>query len=438
MIRSALFVAVLAAVLVGCVSVTNPIVTPAIPTLPGRTQGVTTPAPATPAATPTSAPTPTAEQTAEPTAEPTEEPTAEATEEPTAEATPEGPAATPAAIEDFGATDLLFADDFSDDSSGWGVGTNAGGTIAYASGALQFDTAEDGSWMWSRRATPELQNVLHIEADLTPSAAGYQGLLCADKDDILWGAIANDEGTWAFIKVTADGFTALSTNQDQGFAIVPGETTRMGLDCQGTAAGEFRMQLSLPDLGAATLYEGATDDGAAQFDRAGVYSESRADPYSLRVDNLFAYGGTGETTTMSDAAAALLEHVPSDWQPDCFESVGNPFDEGITAAISCTLTDGRSDFVDYLQFDTKDNMDTTYQQRVDIYSVESTDSCETGPDETGYAIGGSEAGRILCAPSVIGVRSDWTHDDLMILTTLTDFEGSYEDMYQDWLIAGPN
>jgi hypothetical protein len=26
----------------------------------------------------------------------------------------------------------------------------------------------------------------------------------------------------------------------------------------------------------------------------------------------------------------------------------------------------------------------------------------------------------------------------MILTTLTDFEGSYEDMYQDWLIAGPN
>jgi len=437
MIRSAAFVTAVAAVLVGCVSVSNPIVTPAIPTLPGRTQAVTTPAP-TAAVTPTPAPTPTAEPTAEPTPEPTPEPTEEPTAEATPEVTPEGPPPTPAAIEDFGATDLVFADDFSDEDSGWGVGENAGGEVAYVSGALQFDTAAAGSWMWSRRANPEPQNVVHVEADFMPTGDGYQGLLCSDSDDTLWGAVANASGIWVFIKLDSSGSTILSTNQEDGFAINPGATTRIALDCEGTAAGGFRMQLSLPDVGAATIYEGAIDEGAAQFDRAGVYGESATHPWSLRVDNLFVYGGTGETTSMSDAAAALLEHVPSEWQPDCFESVGNPFDEGIVAAVSCTLTDGRSDFVDYLQFDTLDHLNTTYQQRVDIYEVESQGSCQTGPNETGYSIGGSDAGRILCAPSVIGTRFDWTHDDLMILTTLTDFEGSYEDLYQDWLIAGPN
>ena len=436
MIRSALFVAAVAAVVVGCVSISQPIAS--VPSLPPRSQDVTTPAPQTPAATPTVAPTPTEEPTEEPTAEPTEEPTAEVTEEPTAEPTPEGPAATPAAIEDFGATELVFADDFSDDNSGWGVGPNAGGNVAYVSGALQFDTVAAEAWMWSRRAMPELQNVVHIEADFMPTAAGYQGLLCADNDDTLWGAVANGEGVWVFIKLTADGSTILSSNQEEGFATTPGATTRIGLDCEGTAAGGFRMQLSLPDSGAATIYEGAIDEGSAQFDRAGVYSESSANPYSLRVDNLFVYGGTGETPTMSDAATALLGHVPTEWQADCFESVGNPFDEGIAAAVSCTLSDDRSDFIDYLQFDTQANMETTYQQRVDIYSVESQGSCQTGPNETSYTIGGGETGRILCAPSVIGARYDWTHNDLTILSTLTDFEGSYEDLYQDWLVAGPN
>jgi hypothetical protein len=37
-----------------------------------------------------------------------------------------------------------------------------------------------------------------------------------------------------------------------------------------------------------------------------------------------------------------------------------------------------------------------------------------------------------------GIRLDWTDDRLSILTTLTDFEGSYPDTYSDWQAAGPN
>ncbi len=46
--------------------------------------------------------------------------------------------------------------------------------------------------------------------------------------------------------------------------------------------------------------------------------------------------------------------------------------------------------------------------------------------------------RILCAPQTTGTRLDWTLDSELILSTLTDFEGSYVDMYADWLVAGPN
>jgi len=82
-------------------------------------------------------------------------------------------------------------------------------------------------------------------------------------------------------------------------------------------------------------------------------------------------------------------------------------------------------------------MDSAYQARVDTWAVDPTTSCQSDPNEVTYTIGGTTAGRILCAPQTVGIRFDWTHDALMILSTLTDFDGSYGDAYEDWLIAGP-
>ncbi len=422
--RSFFVSAVVVSLLVGCVSLgpggTNP------PTAP-PSFGITTPAPATPVVTAT----PIATPIATPTAAPIETPTSEASTTP---APPLTPAPSSGTIEDFGADTLLFADDFSDDTSGFGVGTNSGGTVAYVNGALQFDTLSQGSWMWSRRSVDTFSNVVHVEASFTPSAFGYQGLLCARSDDELWGAVANANGIWVFIKLTSDGATILTSNQQVGFEITPGATTRIALDCAGTNTGSLRMQLSLPDVGLVATYEDT--EGPENFDRVGAYGESSAHPYSLRIDDLFAYGGEGNTT-MSPAAVALLQHVPAAWRPDCFETQPNPFESGALASLSCALADGRSDVADFVQFDTKTNMDAAYQARVDAWAVESTATCESGPNEVSYTIGGTPAGRVLCAPQTVGIRADWTHDLLTILTTLTDFDGSYGDAYQDWLIAGP-
>jgi hypothetical protein len=343
--------------------------------------------------------------------------------------------ASPGTIDDYGATTLLFTDDFSDDTSGWGTEANEFGSSSYADGTLLIDIPAASNSQFSGRQLDTTQNVLHVEGFFTPSAAGFQGLLCANSEEELYGAVAGGADTWAFVKLTSDGASVLSSNTEPGWTIPAGETTLMALDCAGTATGQFRMQLVLPDTGLAVQFEDS--EGPLSFDRVGVYGEAGPGAYSLQVDDVSAYGGTGDVS-MSPAASALLTHVPADWQADCFESPGSFFETGAEATLTCMLTDGRSDIAEYTKFDTKENMDAAYQTRVDTWAVESQGSCQSGPNETSYSIGGTSAGRILCAPQTVGIRVDWTYDTPLILSTLTDFEGSYEDTYQDWLIAGPN
>ncbi len=84
-------------------------------------------------------------------------------------------------------------------------------------------------------------------------------------------------------------------------------------------------------------------------------------------------------------------------------------------------------------------MDAYFQYLVDKYAVpESGLNCDAGAHLGAYTIGGEPAGQLLCAPDPLGgTRLFWTHDDLLILSDLDDNEGSYPDMYADWLIAGP-
>lgn len=281
-IRSVLVAALVCVGTAGCVSI-GPGETQ-LPT-PGR-PGITTPAPIRTATQATALPT--APLAPTPTLEPTLAPTLSA---------PPTPVASIVAIEDFGADALVFADAFDDSSSGWGVGSTPGGDVDYVDGALQFDTSAAGSWMWSRRTFDAFQNVVHLEAAFIPSAAGYQGLLCANNDDHLFGGVVTDTGRWVFMELTAKGANVLSTSEEDGWAIAPNVATRIALDCAGTVTGSLRMQLSLPDLGLARMYEADVFLDAEppdSFDRVGLYAEASGDPFSVRVDDFFVYGGTGD------------------------------------------------------------------------------------------------------------------------------------------------
>jgi hypothetical protein len=427
--RTILSTTAAAIVAVGCVSVSAPTALPG----PTTTLGITTPAPQTPTATPTTQPT--ASPSPSPTTEVTATPSSSASPAPTESAVPSGSAQPSAAVPiDFGADTIEFYDDFSITTSGWGTGSNDGGTVAYADEALRFDTTANGSWIWSRRLLDDAWNVLRVEGSLTPSGPGYAGLMCATDDNDLYGLVANGDGLYVFLHLTSTGAEVISTGQEPGWAMQPGTSNQMALDCAGTSTGVFRLQASRPALGVVANFE--STEGPASFDRAAVYAEASSDGFSLFVDDVYVYGGTEFSAGQPSAEVNnLLAHVPEAWRETCVETPVSSFDFGAFVAVVCTPQN--SDIVEYVQFDDKANLDVAYQARIDSWAVEPTGDCETGPDETGYSIGGAPAGRALCAPSVVGVRLDWTHDELLILTTLTDFDGSYADNYADWLLAGP-
>ncbi|HYI21406.1 MAG TPA: hypothetical protein VEX62_02115 [Candidatus Limnocylindrales bacterium] len=419
----------------GCVSIGSPTALPsATPSL-----GITTPAPSTAAPSPSPSAAPTASPTVAPTEAPTAtaQPTGTSSAAPTDSAAPSGsPGTSPAVPIVYGADTLLYYDDFSDPNSGWGVGTNAGGTVAYADGGLRFDPAAIGAWIWSRREANEPWNVMRVEGSVTPSHAGYTGLLCSADDDDLYGAVANADGVYIFVHLTSAGVEVISNGQEPGWALTPGVTTSMALDCAGTNTGALRLQFSLPDVSVVVSHEGT--EGPPNFDRAAVYAESGADGHSLLADDVYVYGGADFTGGQSSGNVdELLAHVPAEWRASCFETPISSTDAGAQVAVACSLDTGNADIAEYVLFDSQANMDVAYQARIDSWSVEPTGDCQTGPNETGYSVGGVSAGRALCAPQTVGVRLDWTHNDLLILSNLTDFEGSYADNYEDWLIAGP-
>ena len=301
------------------------------------------------------------------------------------------------------------------------------------------NAAAGGAWEWTRRLTGSTDNATHVEGVYTPSGAGYFGLLCADNDDEMWGAIANADGAYSFIKLGATGATTLAQGQLDILRLDPGDISRIALDCAGTATGSFRMQLYSAGTNEGAQYAAAPGEGPTAIDRVGIYAQSVDDPYSLIVDYLLAFGGTGDTSP-SPAEVELMSHVPVDWQPDCFESFASVYAVGAQADILCQLFDGRSDYAEYMSFDTKASMDGYFQYLVNKYAVaESGLNCDAGAHLGAYNIGGEPAGRILCAPDPLGgTRLFWTYDDLLILSDLDDNDGSYADMYADWLVAGPN
>jgi hypothetical protein len=196
---------------------------------------------------------------------------------------------------DFGASTLLFSDAFDDPLSGWGSGSTPGGEVQYSTSALELRPSGEGRpWVWSTRQLVDVQNVVHLEATLTPSVAGYQGLLCTNNDELTYGAAVNSEGRWAFITLATERTDLLTTQVDTAWLIAPNVPTRFALDCAGTATGAFRMQLSLPERGMGVMYEGGST-GPDNFDRVGLFAEAGAPAYVLRVDDAAALGGTGTT-----------------------------------------------------------------------------------------------------------------------------------------------
>ena len=429
---------------VGCVTVSAPTNSPTLAPTASPSQ-----APATASPSPSAAPSPTASPSPAPTdtLAPTESPTVapSASPAPTASAEPTGELG-------FDDRDVVFSDDLSDPTGEcvdatvalpdcWGIGVTGGGAIAYVDGALQFDTASDTSWMWSRRELGSTNTTMRIAAEFMPSSEGSFGILCGSGDELLFGVLVGTDGSWSFVKVAGDAAEELQSDESAGLSVPIGASSPLALECAGTASGMLRMQLWLENTGLVAIYE--ADEGPENFDRAAVYVDAASDSFSVQVDNLIAFGSGFADNQVTQEAAQLLTHVPSDWQDQCYQGLRPPLFGGTAeAVVTCFLAEPGHDgaeVAEFAQFLTTDAMDEAYQKRVDAFGTgDGVESCAVGSSEHAYRIGEVESGRLLCVPQFSGIRFDWTDSRLNILSMLVDLDGDFGLTFADWQAGGPN
>jgi hypothetical protein len=179
------------------------------------------------------------------------------------------------------------------------------------------------------------------------------------------------------------------------------------------------------------------DAGPDGFDRVAAYAEALEDGgFGLAVDNVVVSAGDDYRPTLE---GELRSHVPPAIAAGCAETPTSIAEEGALFAIACPGENPGAEIFEYTLFNSRAAMEAAYQQRVTTYgATQNANDCSTGPDEDGYTIDGTPAGRVFCAAQQFGIRIDWTDTRLNILASATDFDGSYPDTHADWLTAGPD
>jgi hypothetical protein len=372
---------------------------------------------AAPLVTPSAAPTESPVVTAEPTGTPIVEPSTVPTSEPTFAA---------------GDRDLLFDDNFDDPGSGWDEVNESFATIGYESGALAFRFNVNPSWAYTVRQLGSPVTTLQPVAEFAPQSDGAFGLLCGDSlSGEFFGAIENSGGGIVFVEINGGNISVLERQDDLGLPVHVGSASGMVLRCNVDGLGGITLETGLTGTGPAAVYQ--QQSGAPiKFNVVGMYAESSSDGFSLIVSEAAAFGVGGSSGTLSDGAQELLSHVPSDFQDSCFESP--IFSDDASYVLTCVLqAKGKgAEVAQFEQFDTKEQMDRSYQAIVDQFGAEEKDTCQDGPHETTWQLGDTVYGSLACADEAVGIRFDWTDDRLNILSTLIDHEGNYANTYEQW------
>ena len=417
----------LVAVLTGCVTISGP---SAAPSVGGPSFGVTTPRPqltSSPAASVVS------------TNQLTLPPLASASIPPVASPSPVFPTVPP--VVPSGSTppdedgDLLFFDDMDDPASGWAVGDVGNSSASFTDdGSLRFQIGDAGQAMWSPRRVAGEFGVLLVAGGYDITGDGGLGAACVTEESHLYGAEVTTTGQLIFFSIV-DGVTrALDTNDDLAFDVGQGLQLGFGLECTGLSTGALRLVAIMEGQGAIGVYQNS--EGPDAFVGVGLYAEAIDGSATVDVGEAAAYGIAGSAEGPSDDGQELLGHVPSDWQEQC---VDTPSANAATAVASCFLqTEGAgAELAVFQQFATADAMDSTYRDLVETFGVESEGDCEEGPNETTWSIEEEVGGRLQCAPQGVGIRFDWTDDQLLILSSLFDLEGDYRNTYRLWVDSGP-
>jgi hypothetical protein len=313
-----------------------------------------------------------------------------------------------------------------DPASGWGVADTDLTTIAYAGGVLSFVHKTDTGGAYSTRLFPSGQRTVLGAAQFTPAGSGGAGMLCHTADNTSYGALVTTDASLIFFSLTSEDLEVLERYNNVGLEVSESGATTLLVECATNAEGALRLMAASGSSGPLATYHGTQHP--APFTGLVAYSEAFAPGFSTQFAEIAAFAKATAAAT-SPAAAELLTHVLAAWQPTCIELPLTSSD--VDAYLTCFIQSS-GDGIDFALYQAPQDVPGAYQVVVDQYGTTATGDCATGPNESSWGRDEIDKGRLQCAPQQVGIRADWTNDELGILGTVIEFGGSYEELYTGW------
>jgi hypothetical protein len=345
----------------------------------------------------------------------------------------------------LGADTLESQDDFSQ-AGNWGTATSATGSVAYTGGklAITVNTATSGLWSWHIPPLPDPHRVLRVEGTIDVGGS-RGGLMCGNgTPDFLFGVISWD-GKW-YIGSIISRTTATLDSGDLPDGALPDSNglAHLSVECAVTGGIADRILLRVNGIQVADF------DAAPQlgpFDHAAVYGEAGdSPPQTVTFDDVKVTSGDTYTPNgkLDPAVQDLLARVPSDYRSNC---TPNQPAAGSTviAGLMCTPA-GDVDTAQYYQYQNKATMNAAFDFHLTRDGQNATGiDCQQRSSTVNYTIRNpntgvpEHAGRLACYadPDSTGRLYMWTDEKLSILSFGVS-SGSYLDLWNWWLDAGPN
>jgi len=390
---------------------------------------VTGPPLPTPTATASLPPTPSFPKSpAPPSASPTQLPTFAPTAQPSAAA------ALPPGI-GLGATTLQLSETFSSKGS-FPLTGDPNGTYAVNNGVLTITINKPNYSVWTPHALADAHPVLEVRGDIDPQVPGSAaGLMCGGgANSFLFGSVyAND--TWEVGEWVSGTYERFDNGPLPVAAIPPaGAPFDLRVDCAVTGGPTDRIQVTVDGIKVADR---------SDMDRIGPYvsgllvaQAGPEAPASGTFDNVAIRSGE----RFEESPEALRQHVPTAWAGNC-SAIPELGSIGQVAALICAPA-GTIDQAEYYQFDSNLLMQQDWNREVAaLGNTVPGNDCSKGPSIGTYKdASGTVAGSVMCHPnhaSMGGLIIIWTNEQLRISSDGVSMSGSYQDLANWWVNAGP-
>jgi hypothetical protein len=146
------------------------------------------------------------------------------------------------------------------------------------------------------------------------------------------------------------------------------------------------------------------------------------------------------STSLTGAAADLLEHVPVAFQGTCSEVTS--FDAGVVVAIQCINIPDVDGYVSYYLFDNDTNQFAAFTSNFEFYGdPDGGLDCASEASLVAHERGGIVEGRLFCneAPQLEpdALIDYWFDTGRLVSATMRTYGSTYADTYALYLTAGP-